>query len=89
MKANITLICLTLIASFGLSAQLVDCYDAANWTINTAGTSGSVTISESSIDMVGDGDFDGTGLDFIDCANTNGTVSACLTIPVSGDITFD
>ncbi|NND94657.1 MAG: T9SS type A sorting domain-containing protein [Flavobacteriales bacterium] len=90
MKTNFILICMVaLIAPFGSWAQLTDCYDAANWTINTAGTSGSVTISETSIDMVGDGDFDGTGLDFIDCANTNGTVSACLTIPVSGDITFD
>ncbi len=89
MKKYTLLLFAAFMTTIGSWAQLTDCYAAANWTINTSGTSGSVTISETSIDMVGDGDFEGTGLDFIDCANTNGTVSACLTIPATGDFTFD
>ena len=69
--------------------QLSDCYDASNWIVTTVSTNGSVTNDGSTIIITGDTDGTGTGLDEIDCSVTDGNVTYCITVPSSGDITFD
>ena len=62
-------------------AQLSDCWDPANWTSETQNTTGSVTITASSIELINDTDFGRTNLDSLDCGATDGMVSACITVP--------
>lgn len=83
------ILCLFFLPSSLVWAQLVDCYDASNWTATTTNTNGSVENDGSSIVINSDFDESGTGLDVIDCAATDGTVTYCITIPSSGEITFD
>ena len=70
-------------------AALVDCFEEENWAINTENTNGSVTMDETSIVMVNDQDFSGSNLDILDCNAADGLVSVCITMPTSGDISFD
>ncbi|NND94468.1 MAG: T9SS type A sorting domain-containing protein [Flavobacteriales bacterium] len=68
---------------------LSDCWGTSNWSNYTENTTGSVTLDPNSILFVEDGDQVGSGLDILDCASTDGTVTTCITIPVTGDFTFD
>ncbi len=68
---------------------LSDCWGASNWSDYTENTNGSVTLDPNSILFLEDNDEVGSGLDVLDCSSTDGTVSTCITIPVSGEMTFD
>lgn len=71
------------------NAQLADCWEPAQWTINANNTTTANTVGAFLITMDNDTDFAGSGLDSIDCADTEGTSTVCITVPVSGDFTFD
>jgi hypothetical protein len=71
------------------NAQLADCWEPANWTINANNTTTANTVGTFLITMDNDTDFLGSGLDSIDCAETEGTSTVCITVPATGDFTFD
>jgi hypothetical protein len=86
---------LLFLLSYGVNtnAQLTECWAPSNWSIspssNPSDELGHVIINENSI-VLNEAIFEnGTGLDVLDCSSTIGSVSACITVPVTGDITFD
>lgn len=63
--------------------------DPNNWTSNFSNTNGGVMNNGSVITMSGDTDGTGSNLDNIDCNAADGNVTYCITIPSTGDFTFD
>ena len=90
MNSKHTYLLLTLLLSAGLvNAQLVDCWAPANWTVLAPNSTGTGTVTSTSIVIVNDMDFMGSGLDFLDCAEDQGTETVCIEVPESGTLTFD
>jgi hypothetical protein len=70
-------------------AQFTNCYDAANWTVNSANTNGSVYTTPNYFDLIADTDGSGNGTSGLDCSTSNnGNVSTCITIPAAGILQF-
>ncbi len=80
---------LLLVGTLAVQAQLADCWDPANWTINANNTTATNAVGTFLITLENDMDFAGSGLDSIDCAETEGTSTVCIAVPATGDFTFD
>ena len=88
LKTTLMLGLLTL-AGMQANAQLVDCWDPVSWDINANNTTAVNTVGTFLITMDNDMDFVGSGLDSIDCGEVEGTSTICITVPSTGDFTFD